>query len=79
MRENYQAKAKRLLGEGRLVVRSVDGDAITARCRGDSGEICSVGHDDAQGSWFCTCPAKGRCSQLQSLMWVTVANPRSAP
>jgi hypothetical protein len=70
MRENYAAKARRLLGEARLTVRRVDGEEIAASCRGDSGEVYSVGH--GQGEWYCTCPAKGRCSHLQSLMWVTV-------
>ena len=77
MRENYYAKAKRLLGEGRLTVRRVDGQTISASCRGDSGEVYDVGHDPTQSTWYCTCEARGRCSHVQSLMLVTIANPRS--
>ena len=44
LREDYAAKARRLLGEARLMVRRVDGGVIVAECRGDSGEVYSVGH-----------------------------------
>ena len=71
MRENYYVKAQRLLGEGRLTVRRVDGQTISASCRGDSGELYNVGHD---GSWYCTCEAKGRCSHMQAAMLVTITN-----
>ena len=77
MREDYAAKARRLLGEARLTIRRVDGSTILAEVRGDSGEVYRVGDDPTEGSWYCSCPAKGRCSHLQSLMWVTVSNPRS--
>ena len=70
MRENYLVKARRLLGEGRLVLQRVSGSAIQATCRGDSGEVYDVGHEP--GQWFCSCPALGRCSHLQALMLVTV-------
>jgi hypothetical protein len=39
MRENYAAKARRLLGEARLTIRRVDGRTISAECRGDSGQV----------------------------------------
>ena len=78
MRENYYLKAKRLLGEGRLTVRRVEGSTVSASCRGDSGEVYDVGHDPSQGTWYCTCEAKGRCSHMQATMLVTIANPRPA-
>ena len=70
MRENYRTKGIRYLAEGRLTVRRADPYAITATCRGDSAEVYRVGC--AEGEWFCTCPAKGRCSHLQALMLVSV-------
>jgi uncharacterized Zn finger protein len=71
-RENAFVKARRLLGEGRLVVHHVvhDDSVIQATCRGDSGEIYSVGHEP--GRWYCDCPSLGRCSHVQALMLVTV-------
>jgi uncharacterized Zn finger protein len=70
MREDYASKARRYLTEGRLTVRRADPHAITATCRGDSAEVYRVGC--AHGEWFCTCPAKGRCSHMQALMLVSV-------
>lgn len=79
MREDYATKARRLLGEARLTIRRVDGRIISAQCRGDSGQVYDVGHDATEGTWYCNCDARGRCSHLQALMWVTVSNPRTAP
>ena len=76
MRENYAAKARRLLGEARLTIRRVDDRTITAECRGDSGQVYNLGYDAVGRTWwYCTCEARGRCSHLQALMWVTVVNP----
>jgi uncharacterized Zn finger protein len=71
-REDARTKARRLLAEGRLIVRLVDEREIRAICRGDHGEIYSLGHD--AGSWYCTCPAKTTCSHLYALMSVTVVS-----
>ena len=73
MRENAQAKGRRLLAEGRLVVDAVLGDAITAHCRGDSGEVYDCGYE--RGGWYCHCPALTRCSHMIALQLVTVAPP----
>jgi uncharacterized Zn finger protein len=70
MRENAMAKARRLLGEGRVIVTAVDGRNIDAVIRGDSAELYRVSH--RSGSWACDCPALGRCSHVQALMLVTV-------
>ena len=45
MRESAQAKGRRLLTEGRLVVNLVNGHRIEATCRGDSAEVYSLGHE----------------------------------
>jgi hypothetical protein len=59
VRENALSKGRRYAAEGRLVVRSVDGESARAECRGD-GATYQVGFDN--GRWFCSCPALGRCS-----------------
>jgi uncharacterized Zn finger protein len=74
--ETAADKAKRLLVEGRLIVRTV-GDPerqslIVAECRGDSGEVYHLGFDPAQTEWRCSCPAHGRCSHLIALQLVAV-------
>ena len=63
-------KARRLLGEGRVVITRVDGRHVDAVVRGDSAELYSVSHHS--GSWACDCAALGRCSHVQALMLVTL-------
>ena len=76
MAESVDVKGRRLLGEGRLVVRTV-GDAnrpglIVASCRGDSGDIYALGYDPGKNEWRCSCEARGKCSHLVALQLVTV-------
>jgi hypothetical protein len=71
-RETRDAKALRLLAEGRLRVVLVDGERIEARVRGSEAEH-SVGHQ--RGGWWCDCEAARfgrRCSHLAALQLVTV-------
>jgi hypothetical protein len=72
-RETIEAKARRYLGEGRLVVTAVDGDLVTAVCRGQ-GEQYDLGHDPRRpGGWWCSCPVRtGKCAHLLALQSVTV-------
>jgi uncharacterized Zn finger protein len=70
VRESAFDKGRRLLVEGRLVVRSAGSGGIRALCRGDSGEFYRLATDN--GSWRCSCPAVGRCSHLVALQLVTV-------
>jgi len=75
-RENAQAKGRRLLTEGRLrVLRIERSGLIVAECRGDSGEVYTLGFEPMWGQWRCSCPAKGVCSHLQALMLVVVKQP----
>jgi len=77
MKENAAAKARRYVGEGRLVIRELheqDGTAL-ADCRGD-GAIYSLGYDE-QG-WWCSCAARARCSHLIALGLVCALEPREA-
>jgi hypothetical protein len=71
-RESVEAKAVRLLAEGRLRVVLVDGERIEARVR-DSEADHSVGYQ--RGGWWCDCEAHRfgrRCSHLAALQLVTV-------
>ena len=68
-RENIQTKGRRYLIEGRLSVRLVSHSQVVASCRG-TGEVWTVGYQ--RGGWYCTCPAKGRCSHLEALQLVVV-------
>jgi uncharacterized Zn finger protein len=68
-REDAATKARRYFGEGRVDVRHRIGAELRAYIRGDSGEVYQAGH--VRGSWFCDCPAYGRCSHLQALMLIT--------
>jgi len=75
-RENAQAKGRRMLTEGRLrVLRIERSGLIVAECRGDSGEVYTLGFEPMWGQWRCSCPAKGVCSHLQALMLVVVKQP----
>ena len=75
-REDAMTKARRLLGEGRVVITRVDGRDVAALVRGDSAEIYSVTHH--AGIWACDCAALGRCSHVQALMLVTLPVGRDA-
>lgn len=77
MAESAAEKGRRLLVEGRLVVREVGNPGkpgrIVAECRGDSGDIYSLGYDPAKEEWRCGCPnVTGNCSHLAALKLVVV-------
>ena len=67
-RENAEVKGRRYVAEGRLLVEHVDARTIRARCRGN-GAVYGLGRN--RGSWFCDCPALGRCCHLVALQLVT--------
>lgn len=57
------------------MIKRVDPDSglIVAECRGDSGEVYSLGHDPTKDEWRCTCAElKGDCSHLKALKLVVV-------
>jgi uncharacterized Zn finger protein len=66
-RENVETKGRRYLVEGRLRIRRVEPSCIVASCRGTE-ETHRVAFE--HGEWFCTCPARGRCSHLVALQLV---------
>lgn len=59
----------------RLIVRELhDHDGtVLADCRGD-GAIWTLGRDPS--GWFCSCPARGRCTHLYALGLVCALEPR---
>jgi hypothetical protein len=69
-RETIAAKSARYLAEGRLIIIRVDGDLVSATCRGD-GEVYKLGHHVRRG-WWCECPARGDCCHLKALRLVTI-------
>jgi hypothetical protein len=68
-RETVEEKARRLLGEGRLLVEHVADGRVQAIVAGDSGmhELAV----EADGAESCSCRASGRCSHLVALGLVT--------
>ena len=71
MTETTEDKARRLLTEGCLQIRSVDAQWVTATIRGDTGRY-HLGL--TPGGWWCSCLTPGpRCSHLTALRLVTIA------
>jgi uncharacterized Zn finger protein len=68
VREGAEARGRRYLTEGRLVVERVVAGEVYARCRG-SGAVYALGFDER--GWWCSCPARGRCSHVVALQLVT--------
>jgi hypothetical protein len=82
-RESIEAKGRRYLTEGRLLVIEVGPRVIRATCRGD-GAVHRLGW--WRGRWGCSCPAGqfGRqCAHLAALRLVVsptgASRPRSRP
>ncbi len=67
MRESVEVKGRRYLTEGRLRIRSVQGDEVQAIARGN-GHLYRLGHDER--GYFCDCPARSRCAHLVALQLV---------
>jgi hypothetical protein len=70
MRENAALKARRLLTEGRLTIRTIGPDAIVAKVRSDSAREYLVCWDPA--GWHCPCSAVGSCSHILAVMLVVL-------
>jgi len=68
--ETIEAKAARLLVEGRLTVLRAGPAEIAARCRGDHGSYLLGWRRDS--FWSCSCPSSRPCSHLAALKLVTV-------
>jgi hypothetical protein len=87
--ETLEAKAVRLLAEGRLTILVAERDGkVIAECRGlSSGETHKLGWDpsgnDGRGRWGCTCDAHAtfhrHCSHLRALQLVVTRKRRARP
>ncbi len=73
-RENAQAKGRRYITEGRLIVTVATEHAVSAICRG-GGAVYRVAFDG--GRWSCNCPARSLCAHLVALQLVTAPRGRS--
>jgi hypothetical protein len=71
-RETTRDRGRRLVAEGRLVLRRVSEVEILAVCRGDSGELHELGYHPDGGRW-CACDARDQCGHLYALQLVCVA------
>lgn len=71
VREDAQTKARRLLAEGRVTLRTLSDDVILAAVRGDSAAVYRTGWDAGEG-WWCSCESVGRCSHLRAVMLVVL-------
>ena len=77
-RENAATKARRLLVEGRVLVRYAGPEGIRAFVRGDSGCLRRVSYDS--GRWDCDCPARGdKCSHVMAVQAVTLISDARIP
>jgi hypothetical protein len=65
MREKAFIKARRLLAEGRVLVRQAGPDYLIARVRGDSARLYRTGYQG--GRWHCDCDAKSTCGHVLAL------------
>lgn len=70
MAETVADKGRRLLVDGRLRVKRVEGPLVVAECRGDTGKIYALGFDPRSSEWRCTCAATRQCSHLYALKLV---------
>ena len=71
-REHARDRGRRLVAEGRLVIRRVNDVEILALCRGDSGEMHELGYHPS-GGWWCDCEARTQCGHLYALQLTTIA------
>lgn len=69
-RENARTKARRLLVEGRVLIRYVGPQGIRAFVRGDSASMREVTYSG--GLWDCPCEARGTCSHILAVQTVTL-------
>jgi uncharacterized Zn finger protein len=70
MHEDAAMKARRLLAEGRLILRIISDDLIRANVRGDSAKVYAVRWTPS--GWSCPCEAVGRCSHIMATMLVVL-------
>jgi len=75
MTPTIEAKANRLLADGRVFVRWSTPEVVAAVVRGDGG-VYDVRLD--RGHWTCPCEARVTCSHMTAVMRVTVPTEQEA-
>lgn len=70
MPETTLEKSARLVASGRVTIRRVETNLISAAVRGDSAHVYITGWDPA--GWFCSCPAQRRCSHIRAVQLVVL-------
>lgn len=72
-RENAETKARRLLVEGRVMIRRLDERGALTDVRGDSGVLRRVIFDAFAELWSCDCPARSeKCAHVLAVAAVVV-------
>lgn len=67
-RETVDGKARRLLAEGRVLISDGGRKRVLASVAGESA-VYVVAY--SAGSWWCSCPARGRCAHRVAVELVT--------
>jgi uncharacterized Zn finger protein len=72
-RDSVDAKARRLLTEGRVTILRASPQEFAAQVRGDHAGLYACGYSG--GRWYCACPHSARttfCSHQLALMllWI---------
>jgi uncharacterized Zn finger protein len=68
-RETVDAKARRYLAEGRVRIRIVGPNRVSAEVYGTDGAIYRSGLDES--GWRCNCPARKECCHISALKLAT--------
>lgn len=71
--EGSEAKADRLISEGRVEILTDEPDDVAAVVRGDNSLYVIRG---GRGGFSCSCPTVARCSHLLAVLRQTVAGQR---
>lgn len=71
--EGSEAKADRLIAEGKVEILTDEPDSVAARVRGDNGDYRVTG---GRGGFSCSCRTVSRCSHLVAVLRQTVAGQR---
>jgi uncharacterized Zn finger protein len=75
-RELVAEKARRYLGEGRVIVTDAGPGHVTASVRGD-GAMWWVAYD--AGEWACTCPNRTTCVHRRAVRLITAPDLEGLP
>jgi hypothetical protein len=75
-REPADAKGRRYLVEGRVIISTAGPGHVDAAVRGD-GAVWHVSY--RRGGWLCDCPARSRCAHLLAVGLVVAPSSERYP